>query len=86
MKRVFGRWGILPAVIAAAALCVGCSRETINYQVAEAIGTLGMYENNEPVETPRMRQEREQREALEAEEAAFAQSLSEAEFLASSYR
>ena len=29
----------------------GCTRSVLNYQIAESIGTLGQYENNEPVET-----------------------------------
>lgn len=33
----------------------GCTRTQMNEQIAESIGTLGMYENNEPVETPKMK-------------------------------
>ena len=33
----------------------GCSRAQMNAEIAESIGTLGMYENNEPVETPKMK-------------------------------
>ena len=36
----------------------GCARSVLNYQIAESIGTLGQYENNEPVETPKMKAER----------------------------
>ena len=41
----------------------GCSRAQINEQIAESIGTLGMYENNEPVETPKMKAEKQIHEA-----------------------
>ena len=37
----------------------GCTRTQMNEQIAESIGTLGMYENNEPVETPKMKAEKE---------------------------
>ena len=82
--RICGPWA---GMIAAALLLLsGCSRETINYQLAESIGTVGKYENGEPVETPRMKEEREQREAQEAEEAAFQEQLDIADALAASYR
>ena len=72
------------AVVAALLLC-GCSRSVRNYQIAECIGTLGKYENNEPVETPKMQAERERQEA----EAALAKSqedlLAQAEDLAKAY-
>lgn len=64
----------------------GCSRATINYQIAESIGTLGQYENNEPVETPRMKSAREQQEAQEEAENAFQKELDRAERLAAGYR
>ena len=79
------RWVLAGAFCAAALLLTGCSRETINYQIAESIGTVGVYENGEPVETPRMKEEREQREAREAEEAVLAEQLEEANRLAASY-
>lgn len=66
----------LLAVLAAGAvltLCTGCSRSVLNYQLAECIGTLGEFEDNEPVETPKMQAERIQREseaAMEAEKTA----------------
>ncbi len=68
-----------------AMLLGGCSRQNINYQVAEAIGTVGMYENNEPVETPKMVMERELREQQESERAAFEAQLAHAEDLAEGY-
>ena len=74
------------AAVSIMMLLCGCSRDTIKYQIAESIGTLGMYENGEPVETPRMKEEREQREALEAQEAAFQEELDAAGTLAASYR
>lgn len=53
---------VLLAVIAMLAGS-GCSRSVLNYQIAECIGTLGEYENNEPVETPKMKAAREQKES-----------------------
>ncbi|MBQ6321909.1 MAG: polysaccharide deacetylase family protein [Lachnospiraceae bacterium] len=69
-----------------AILLSGCSRETINYQIAESIGTVGVYENNEPVESPQMKQQRLQKESEEAAEELFAQQMEKAEKLAASYR
>ena len=66
-------------------MLVGCSRAAINYQIAESIGTVGMFENNEPVETPRMRSAREQQEAREAAEASFQEQLDHAQSLADGY-
>ena len=76
--------GLLAALVMTA-LLPGCSRETINSQVAEAIGTLGMYENNEPVETPKMKAEREQKESEAAAESAFQDQLDAADRYAASY-
>lgn len=73
------------AVLAAAAAALslgGCSRKVLNYQVAECIGTLNQYENNEPVETPKMQAEREQRESEEAAEASKTEILEQAQSLA----
>ena len=81
----FFRWPAAVLVCLTALLLTGCSRETVNYQIAEAIGTVGVYENGEPVETPRMKEEREQREEQEAEEAAFQEELGAANRLAASY-
>lgn len=74
--------GILGSVIFSA----GCSRSTLNYQLAESIGTVGKYENNEPVETPKMEQARLQREAEEARETQIQAYLEEAASLAKGYR
>jgi hypothetical protein len=63
----------------------GCSRSMMNYQVAECIGTLDMYENNEPVETPKMKAQREQRESEEALEQQRVDALAYAETMALSY-
>lgn len=81
------RRGILTLLAAAASVTLlgGCSRSVLNYQVAECIGTLNQYENNEPVETPKMQAEREQRESEEALEKARTDALAEAEALALSY-
>ena len=57
------------AGLAAAVLGLsGCSRRQMNYQIAEAIGTDGKYENNEPVETPKMKEQRAAQEQSESEE------------------
>lgn len=63
----------------------GCSRATMNAQIAESIGTLGMYENNEPVETPKMKAQREIQEQKEAAEEELAGHLERAARLAASY-
>lgn len=75
----------LLAFLAAVALC-GCSHSMINYQVADAIGTLGEYENNEPVETPKMRAQRESEEAWQAAQAVLDEQIAAADALAASYR
>ncbi len=72
-------------VLAAALLLGGCTKSQINYQVAEAIGTLGQYENNEPVETPKMRQERELREQQQSEQEQHDAVMGEARQLAAGY-
>lgn len=76
-KRTLG--GILAAAISASLLLGGCTRSQINYQIAEAIGTDGKYENNEPVETPKMAEKRKLLEESESEEASLLAYLSEAE-------
>lgn len=66
-------------------LFTGCSRQKMNEQIAESIGTLGMYENNEPVETPKMKAQREMQELkAEAEEVVVAY-LERAQRLAASF-
>ena len=42
----------LLAAVGAAVLATGCSRAQMNYQIAESLGTVGKYSNNEPVESP----------------------------------
>ena len=84
MKDWFSRKGVL-AVIAAAALLTGCSESAVNYQIAESIGTVGMYKDNVPVESPQMKAEREQNEIAEAEENEFQKQLQEAQTLADGY-
>lgn len=64
----------------------GCSRSVINYQIAESIGTVGMYDNNEPVESPQMKMEREQAESEAAIEAAMVETLDQADTLAKGYQ
>lgn len=63
----------------------GCSRATMNAQIAESIGTLGQYENNEPVETPKMKARREIQEQKEAAEEDVTGHLNTAARLAASY-
>lgn len=63
----------------------GCSRSVMNYQIAESIGTVGMYENNAPVETPKMQAERELEEAEAAVEEERLALLEQAETLAAGY-
>lgn len=63
----------------------GCSRAVMNEQIAESIGTLGMYENNEPVETPKMKAEREMQQAKEAVEQEVSGHVEKAAHLAASY-
>ena len=75
----------LLAVLTAGAvltLCTGCSRSVLNYQLAECIGTLGKYENNEPVETPKMEADRISKESEAAVEAEKTAVLEEAAALA----
>lgn len=86
MKRNRGKlWGLLLAAAAAAVLS-GCSRSVLNYQVAECIGTLDKYENNEPVETPKMKAERENQESEEALEKERTDTLEQAAALALEYQ
>lgn len=80
-KRVLTALSLTAAMISLG----GCSRKMLNYQVAECIGTLGQYENNEPVETPKMKAEREQKESEEAQENARQKLLDQAAELASGH-
>ncbi len=77
--------GAVIAMLSAVMCLTGCSRAVINYQIAEAIGTDGKYANNEPVETPKMRQDRELVEAQESEQEAYTAVLAQAEKLAKGY-
>ncbi len=63
----------------------GCTRNQMNYQIAEAIGTDGKYENNEPVETPKMAEQRRLLEESESEESSLLSVLEEAERAAQGY-
>ncbi len=76
---------VLTLAAAAALLLCGCSRSVRNYQIAESIGTLGKYENNEPVETPKMKAERERKESEAALEKEQEDLLAQAEDLAKTY-
>ena len=63
----------------------GCSRAQMNAEIAESIGTLGMYENNEPVETPKMKAEKEIQATKQEEEDNVNEHLEKAQRLAASY-
>lgn len=82
-KRSFT--AVLSSVLAGMLVLSGCTRSQINYQIAEAIGTDGKYENNEPVETPRMAERRKLLEESESEEASLLEVLERAEKLAQGY-
>ena len=82
-KRSFR--AILILLLCGLLMLSGCTRSQINYQIAEAIGTDGKYENNEPVETPKMAEKRKLLEESESEEATLLEYLSEAEKLAQGY-
>lgn len=74
------------AILGAASLVLtGCTRSQMNYQIAEAIGTDGQYENNEPVETPKMKEERAAREQSEADEKNLTEVLDKAAAQAAGY-
>lgn len=73
-------------IAAAAALTLtGCTRSQMNYQIAEAIGTDGKYENNEPVETPKMKEERAAQEQSESDEQHLTEVLDQAAQEAAGY-
>lgn len=72
--------------VAAVTTLSGCARSVLNYQIAECIGTLDKYENNEPVETPKMQAERERRESEEALESEKTDALDTAATLALGYQ
>ncbi|MBP3873584.1 MAG: polysaccharide deacetylase family protein [Lachnospiraceae bacterium] len=76
---------VLSLTTAGALLLGGCTRSQINYQIAEAIGTDGKYENNEPVETPKMAEARKLLEESESEEASLLEILDQAEQQARGY-
>lgn len=77
---------IIAAVLAAMVFTGGCSRGVLNYQIAECIGTLNQYENNEPVETPKMKADREQKEAEEELEQKKQEALNTAAQIVENYR
>ena len=84
MRKVKGIMTALLGLGACLALS-GCARSVLNYQIAESIGTLGQYENNEPVETPKMQAERERKESEAAVEEHLTSVLEEAEGMAQRY-
>ncbi len=76
---------ILAVLGAASLMLTGCTRSQMNYQIAEAIGTDGKYENNEPVETPKMKEERAAKEQSEADEKNLTEVLDKAAAQAAGY-
>ncbi len=86
MRKKQIRGAGLTAITAACVLLSGCSRAQVNYHLAESIGTVGKYENDEPVETPQMKAARMAAEAQSEEESQVQQQLDEGEKLASAYR
>lgn len=84
MKKQYRYYAVL-LFMAMLVVLSGCSRRTMNRQIAESIGTLGKYENDEPVETPKMRAQREIEEAKEAAEQDVTGYLERASRLAASY-
>lgn len=85
MKKKNSR--VLAVLFGCIMICLlgGCSRRTMNRQIAESIGTLGKYENDEPVETPKMKAQREIEEAKKVAEEKVSGHLAVAERLAASY-
>jgi len=83
MKRIRG--GIISVAVIALTALSGCSRASINAQVADVLGTSGMYENNAPVESPKMKAERELREVEDAKLKEMQELLDTAEELAKHY-
>lgn len=83
-KNVFA--AALACALGTTLMLGGCTRSQINYQIAEAIGTAGKYENNEPVETPKMAEQRRLLEESESEEASLMEILAQAEKLAQGYK
>lgn len=57
MKKKFYTMLVLSCLPAAVLFAGGCRRSELNYQIAESIGTVGKYDNNEPVRSPKMRGE-----------------------------
>ncbi|WP_148412194.1 polysaccharide deacetylase family protein [Murimonas intestini] len=78
---------ILAALLCAGVVftCAGCSRAALNAQIAESIGTLGQYENNEPVQTPQMKAQADLKALEDTKEAALTKVLQEAQALADVY-
>lgn len=71
------------AVLAALGLC-GC-RAGLNAQIAESIGTTGLYAGGEPVQSPKMAAESELKARVDARNEELKSRLSEAEALAAVY-
>ncbi len=84
MKKHTLTWTIA-LTLTGALMLSGCTRNQMNYQIAEAIGTDGKYENNEPVETPKMAEQRKLLEESESEESSLLAILEEAERAAQGY-
>lgn len=75
-----GRGIITATVVAVCMLLVsGCGKAKLNDQIAEAIGTTGMYENNEPVETPKMKAHKQLQKIEEEKEKALLATIGDAQ-------
>lgn len=72
-------------IAAGVTVCTGCSRADMNYQIAEAIGTVGMYDGGEPVESPEMQEARLEQEALQEQADLLQGQLDKADQLAAGY-
>ncbi|MDY3917694.1 MAG: hypothetical protein SOZ59_01680 [Candidatus Limivivens sp.] len=84
-KKAAGYFLTAVLLMASAVGMTGCSREKLNAQIAESIGTTGKFANNEPVESPKMKAERELQEIQDAKIAKMEKSLEEAKSLADVY-
>lgn len=79
-SRMKGREIIIAVMAATCMLLIsGCGKAKLNDQIAEAIGTTGMYENNEPVETPKMKAHKQLQKIEEEKENALLATIGDAQ-------
>ncbi len=79
------KWFFYIAILIVLMIFSGCSKREINRQIAESLGTLGQYENDEPVESPKMKAEKEMKESKERIELEVSTRLANAEKLATQF-